>query len=148
MRAVTYMAAILASLALTAAAPAGLAAQEGCTMKCACVSTGCGCALEGGNGESCTASGYGCYVGKCSTAIAPVAFAPNGGILVRDLSPLDQAGASAPGQPGVRVLSTGDWERTAPGKAVARNCAGIILAEWYAPEAAAELRAVSTALLL
>lgn len=147
MRSTELLAALLVALLSFAAAPRSLSAQD-CTVKCSCLTDGCGCHSTGGNGQECQANGSSCAVTKCGEVIRPVGFAPDGRVLVQD-TPLPQLAVFlALRRPGVRLLETGEWETAGPGHAVARGCLGIVLAEWFARETAADLRAASGELLI
>ena len=139
MNARTMVLAVFALL-LALAMPAQGHAQ--CTTKCGCISDGCGCQSSGGNGGKCDASGNGCFVARCPTPLQPVAFSADGGVLLsRDLkSPAEAPGATDENPVAGRRLVAADWESVAPGRAVARACNGIVIAHWYDPGAADELR--------
>jgi len=151
MKRLHWIPAVLGLLLALAASPDRAAAQA-CTTKCTCFSDGCGCESSGGNGARCDASGNGCFVTTC-TVLRPVAFAPDGRALLAGELPARLAGRNTPAGKSDDAAAgpapgTAAWESVAPGHAVARGCGGLILAEWYAPEKARELRAASRTLVL
>ncbi len=133
----TTFAWMVVSMTLLLSLPSSLAAQtevDGCTMKCYCNSSGCGCQGEGGNGSGCTASGNGCFVDKCGgTEDLLVVFAPDGSALY--LRP------SASGDATVNGFAGSAWEGVQRGHAVARDCRGLVAARYVDKESAAAMRA-------
>lgn len=126
------------------AAPAETAAQ--CTIKCGCISGGCGCQGKGGNGSACSASGNGCFVSECEAfaSLDRAIFAPDGSIVTRrvnagstsvDASLAPRAeGDEQPPEPWV------SWKTLPSGVAVAKNCAGLVVQRYVQTVRALALR--------
>lgn len=112
--------------------PTELAAQ--CTMKCKCDADGCGCQRKGGNGDSCHASGDGCYVGACEALAQSFQFAPDGTV----------AGQKANGAFKLYRKPASDlpvsWVRLPSGISVAQTCGGAVAGRFVPTHVAAELR--------
>lgn len=91
-------------------------AEAQCTARCECTPDGCGCSLNGGNGDKCNASGDGCFVSRCNTAVVlgdPIQ--GNDADLMAQLPRL--AASEARRSPNAAV-----WEMIAPGQYVRRSC--------------------------
>lgn len=91
-------------------------AEAQCTARCECTPDGCGCSLNGGNGDTCNASGDGCFVSRCNTAV----------VLGEEIHGTDAdlmaqqrrfAASEARRSPDAAV-----WEMVAPGQYVRRSC--------------------------
>ncbi len=125
-------------MALAVGLPGSLAAQtevDGCTMKCGCISDGCGCQNEGGNGSACTASGNGCFVDKCGAEELLLVFAPDGSLLRVRATDAEQSA----GNPAI-TLAVGAWEAAGKGQAVARDCRGVVVARYVDKQSAVAVR--------
>jgi hypothetical protein len=148
LRLTTLAAALLAAFSLPAHAAAQTSAGPaqviaGCTVKCGCYSDGCGCQSSGGNGSGCSASGDGCYVNACPSQMGPVEIAADGSLVALADDPSGRVAAAPRVQP-----PAAQWERVAPGHAVARDCRGVVVAEYYEPQAAEQIRAEARTLSL
>lgn len=91
-------------------------AEAQCTSRCECVSDGCGCSTNGGNGGDCSASGDGCFVKDCDTAL----------VLGEDVHGIDADLMAQPGRFAAsearRSPNAAVWEMIAPGQYVRRSC--------------------------
>ena len=148
LRLTTLAAALLAAFSLPAHAaaqmPAGPAlAGAACTVKCGCYSDGCGCQSGGGNGSSCSASGAGCYVSSCLPQMVRTENAADGSLVAL----ADDAGGRVAAAPRPNPPAA-QWERVAPGHSVARDCRGVVVAQYYEPPAAEQVRAEARTLSL
>ena len=125
---------------MAALTPSQAAAQD-CTVKCGCISGGCGGQASGGNGSSCDASGNGCFVTECETEETEqlLVFAPDGSLLRFGTPDYTE---SATGTTTI-VTGAGSWEALTPGRAVARDCHGLIVASYMDRRTAAKLRSRS-----
>ena len=94
-------------------------AEAQCTARCECNSDGCGCSLNGGNGGNCSASGDGCFVGRCEIQITSGEEVVGGDILpstaVGHFAMYEARNAPDPAV----------WEMVVPGRYVRRSCEDI-----------------------
>lgn len=112
---------------------------ETCTMRCICDSARCSCLSSGGQGSFCSSSGEACTVYGCEPqALAAVRSTPDGVAIVGHRFSSVRSHPLAEGT--ATAWDNGRWEAVAEGRAVARQCGGVIVALYADPSAAIRLR--------
>lgn len=106
-------------------------AEAQCSARCECTTDGCGCSLNGGNGSNCSASGDGCFVGRCEIQMTSREEAVGGDVL-----PSTGVGRFAMYE-GRNAPDPANWEMIGPGRYIRRSCEDIAVSRRREHSAAA-----------